>query len=151
MSSAPARYKSVPGATRLDGSVSDIALRAIPVLIGGGIVQFIIFLLRRRAEVRSLNSVSQKTEAEGGSFAVRSAAESLELSDRVRDRAVKRAEILEIEAAAQAAKIRDLTERLGTVESALAGVEALRAEVNALRAENASLRTEVEICRRTHP
>lgn len=134
----------------MNGAI-DLFLRAIPILIGGGAVQLIIHLIKRRAENRSMNAASLRSEAESGSFVVESARASLTLSDQVRDRAVKYAEIKEAEAQALAQRVRELQDRLSSVEATLAGVEVLRQEVADLRAENAQLRTEVEICHRTHP
>lgn len=134
----------------MNGAI-DLLLRSLPVLIGGGVVQLVIHLLKRRAETRSLDATSLRAEAESGQFAVASARESLELSDQVRDRAVKYAEAKEAEAAALREQLRVVQERLNQVERTMAGVDALRQEVADLRAENAQLRTEVEICRRTHP
>lgn len=141
----------------MNGAI-DLFMRALPVLIGGGAVQLIIHLIKRRAEVRSLDAASLRQEAESGQFVVASARESVELSNLIRDQAVKLAEAAEAEAreereeaAALRRKVRELTIRLETVESTLAGVEALRTEVRTLREENVQLRAEVEICRRTHP
>ena len=140
----------------MNGAI-DFLLRAIPIFIGGGTVQLIIHLIKRRAENRALDASSLRAEAESGSFVVQSAKESLELSDQVRDRAVKYAEAKEAEAVslreevrALRADARALMERVHTLESTLAGVEALRAEVASLRAENVELRAQAEICRRTH-
>lgn len=141
----------------MNGAI-DLLLRSIPILIGGGAVQLIIHLIKRRAEVRSLDATSLRAEAESGQFAVQSARESVELSNLIRDQAMKIAADKEAEAASEREeaaalrrKVRELTIRLETVEATLAGVEVLRAEVRDLRAENAQLKTEVEICRRTHP
>jgi hypothetical protein len=122
----------------------DLLVRSIPILIGGGTVQLVIFIIKRRSEMRAMDAASAKNEAESGSFVITSAARSLELSDQVRDRAVARAERLETE-------VQRLTERLHTVEGLLSGVEELRAQVSKLSEDNVKLRAEVEICRRTHP
>lgn len=134
----------------MNGAI-ELFLRAVPVLIGGGAVQLIIHLLKRRAEVRSIDAASLRGEAEAGQFVVQSARASLELSDQVRNEAVKRAEAKEAEAAALREEVRALMARVNALEATLAGVDALRGENAALRAEVAQLRTEVEICRRTHP
>lgn len=134
---------------------TDFLLRAVPIFLGGGAVQLIIHMLKRRAENRATNAVAQRSEAEAGQFVVQSAKEALELSDLVRDRAVKYAEAKEAEAKAEAAALRAelgaVMVRVRDLEDKLAGVLPLREEVAILRAENAQLRTEVEICRRTHP
>lgn len=138
----------------MNGTV-DFLMRAIPIFLGGGAVQLIIHVLKRRAENRSINAGAQRSEAEAGQFVVQSAREAIELSDLVRDRAVKYAEAKEAEAKAEAAalraELRAVVVRVRELEDKLAGVESLREEVSTLRAENTQLRADVEICRRTHP
>ena len=140
----------------MNGAI-DLLLRSLPIIIGGGIVQLVVVLIKRRAENRALNAGALRNEAESGQFVVQSAEKSVELSDRIRDRAVEYAEAKEAEAVALREEVRALRvdaralmERVHTLESTLAGVEALRAEVASLRAENVELRAQAEICRRTH-
>lgn len=118
-------------------SIVDLFLRSIPIIIGAGVVQLVIFLLKRRTELKNLDAATAKAAAEADSIAVTSAAASLVISDQVRDNAVrradeavKRAESLLLELAVQVDKVRSLTSRLATVE---AEVEGLKTQIGALR------------------
>jgi len=109
---------------------TDLLVRAVPVLLGAGTVQIIIALLRRRQEVRAADVAAVKTASDTDAVVVASAERSLILSDQVRDRAVKRAEVL-----------------IAELQHAEAEVAAMRVEARELRVEVASLTREVGILR----
>jgi hypothetical protein len=75
--------------------VLDVLLRSVPILIGGGIVQFLIFMLRRRAEIKALDVSSAKVESEAEGFTVQSAAQSVALANLMRNQAEERVTELE--------------------------------------------------------
>jgi hypothetical protein len=72
--------------------LADLLVRAVPVMLGGGSVQLILFFLKRRVEMRTADVAAGKTTSETDAVVVASAERSLLLSDQVRDRAVRRAE-----------------------------------------------------------
>lgn len=115
----------------------DLLLRALPIAVGGGVVQFAIFMLKRRSELRTLDAAAGKTDAESGAVVVTSAEQSVKLSDLVRDNAVKRAIQVEQDLNVQTERVKDLTRRLIVAEDE---VEILRGEVTTLRREVARLR-----------
>lgn len=75
----------------------DLLVRSVPIVIGGGTVQFAIFLIRRRGELRQLDSAVKKTDVEGDAIVVASAAQSLALAGQIRDQAAARAAEVEQE------------------------------------------------------
>jgi hypothetical protein len=118
----------------------DLLLRSLPILIGGGLVQLIIFLLKRRVELRAIDATAVRTEAEANSVVVLSAAQSLVLSDQVRDDAVRRAkdaveraEALQTELTSQIEQLQLCTRRLAAVAQELS---VLRAQVAAMRGDS---------------
>jgi chromosome segregation ATPase len=117
--------------------VLDLMIRSVPILIGGGVVQLAMFLLKRRSELRVADATAAKTEAESGSVVVSSAERSVQLSDALRDDAVKRAAMLLGDLDIQLERVRRLNARLSEAE---AEVEDLRAEVGTLRREVTTLR-----------
>lgn len=104
----------------------DLLTRTLPIVFGGGIVQIIVILIKRRTEMRAADVAAKKVDHESDAVVVASAERSLILSDQVRDRAVKRAE--------------QLTADLSHAEGELA---ALRVEAREARLEVASLHREV--------
>ncbi len=79
------------------GAFVDLLVRSVPIIIGGGAVQFAIFLMRRRGELRQLDSAAKKTDVEGDAIVVASAAQSLALAGQIRDLAAARASEVEQE------------------------------------------------------
>jgi hypothetical protein len=104
----------------------DLLLRSVPILLGGGVVQFIVLMIKRRSEMRAADVAAQKTTVETDAVVVQSAERSLLLADQARDRADKRAERLVAD--------------LGHAEAELAEVHA---EVRRLRIDVATLTREV--------
>jgi hypothetical protein len=104
----------------------DLLLRSVPILLGGGVVQLILFWVKRRSEMRAADVAAAKTTVETDAVVVASAERSLLLADQARDRADKRAERL----------VADLAH----AETELAEVHV---EVRTLRIEVATLRREV--------
>lgn len=116
----------------------DLLLRSIPILVGGGAVQFIIFMLRRRSEMKIADATAGKTEAESGSVVVSSAERSVAMADALRDDAVKRASLLLADLDIQLERIRRLHARLAETDDQLVS---LQGQVLDLRLEVRSLRT----------
>jgi hypothetical protein len=118
--------------------VLDLLVRSIPILIGGGLVQFIIFLLRRRGEVRQLDAVAAKTDVEAQAIAVSSAAQSLALAGLMRDDAVS-----------QVGELRDELEQR-TAQTAALAAQLARVRQRLVRAEADVLVLQAEVTRLTH-
>lgn len=110
--------------------LADLFLRAVPIMLGGGAVQLVILLLKRRQEMRAADVAADKTSTEADAVVVASAERSLLLSDQVRDRAVKRAE-----------------ELLADLQHAETELARMHVEARELRVEVAALRREVEMLR----
>lgn len=108
----------------------DLLARALPIMLGGGVVQIVVLLVKRRSDMHTADVAAQKTEAEADAVVVASAERSLSLSDQARDRAVKRAEQLLVDLSYAEAKLADLQLE----------VRELRIEVAALRRESAQQR-----------
>jgi hypothetical protein len=72
--------------------------RAVPIMAGGGVVQGIIYLLKRRGEDRKLSADTDST-------VVQSASASVALASRLRDEAMQRMVVLE-------AKVKHLEEQV---------------------------------------
>jgi ubiquinone biosynthesis protein UbiJ len=107
--------------------ILDLLTRALPIMLGGGAVQLVVVLVKRRSEIRAADVAAQKTGAEADAVVVASAERSLLLSDQVRDRAVKRAEQL-----------------LADLNNAEDRIAILQVEARECRIEVAALRHEVE-------
>lgn len=115
----------------------DLLVRSIPILIGGGAVQFIIFLLKRRSEMKMADATAGKVDAESGSVVVSSAERSVQMADALRDDAVKRAASLMQDLDIQLERVRRLHARLAETDVELSD---LRTEVGTLRREVSRLR-----------
>lgn len=119
----------------------DLLLRSLPILLGGGAVQLIIFLFKLPGEMRTADKAAAKVDAESGSVVVSSAERSLALSDQVRDDAVTRAVALAEDLGVQNERVKRLMRRLALAET----------EVEELRGEVGALSREVERLRVKHP
>lgn len=104
----------------------DLLGRSFPILLGGGAVQLIVLMIKRRSEMRAADVAANKINVDIDAVVVASAERSLLLSDQARDRADKRAERMAAE--------RD------QAEAALADMQV---ELRSLRIEVATLRREV--------
>lgn len=111
----------------MSGAV-DFLARAIPIALGGGVVQGAIYFLKRRGENRKL-------DAETDSTVVTSASASVVIASRLRDEALARVEVCE-------AKMAMMQEQLNQ----LAGlVAADRRTIEAATAREAALNNEIAI------
>lgn len=109
--------------------------RSIPIIIGGGLVQLIIYLLRRRGEVRQLDAANAKTDVDAQAVVVTSAAQSLALASQMRD-----------EAHAQLAALREeLDDR--TAQAAALAQQVARLRVRLTKAEADVLILQAEVAR----
>jgi hypothetical protein len=117
--------------------LADLLVRSIPILIGGGTVQFAIFLLKRRTDVKLADASMGQTRAEAGSVVVTSAERSVAMADALRDDAISRAALLLADLDIQLERIRRLHARLAEADGELAE---LRAQVAALRSEMHEMR-----------
>lgn len=119
----------------------DLLVRSVPILIGGGVVQFVIFLLKRRSEIRIADATAGKFDADSGSVVVSSAERSVAMADALRDDAVKRAALLLADLDVQLERIRRLHTRLIETDEE---VTTLRTEISGLRREVVTLRSALE-------
>jgi len=110
--------------------------RSIPIIIGGGLVQFVIFLLRRRGEIRQLDAAVAKTDVDAGQVVVASAAQSLALAGKMRDEAHSQVAALREELDERTAQAAALAHQVGRLRVRLTRAEAnvliLQAEVSRL-------------------
>jgi septal ring factor EnvC (AmiA/AmiB activator) len=102
----------------------DFLVRSVPVLIGGGLVQFAIFLLRRRAEIRALDVTTSKVQSEAEGVSISSAAQSVNLANLMRDQAERRVGELEEEMEIRATQARLLAQDTARLKNRLARAEA---------------------------
>ena len=110
--------------------VLDFLTRAIPIAIGGGLVQVTIYLLKRRGENRKINVDTDAT-------VVTSAGASVVIASRLRDEALARVEVVESKMAVMQEQLNQLTALVSTERKA---IEAANAREAALRIELAILR-----------
>jgi hypothetical protein len=115
--------------------LADLLVRAVPVMLGGGSVQLILFFLKRRVEMHTADVAAGKTTSETDAVVVASAERSLLLSDQVRDRAVRRAEVL----------MTDLQHAEGEMTRMQIEIREYRLEVAALRRELSQLRAQTDV------
>jgi hypothetical protein len=111
----------------------DLLARSIPIIIGAGVVQLVIHLLRRQTRLKVLDEATRELAMDAGTIAVRSAQKSVALADKIRDNALQRAEndalradALTVELARQVALSRTLGNRVVRLETE---VEVLRAHL----------------------
>lgn len=111
----------------------DLLWRSLPIIIGAGVVQLVIHLLRRQTKLKVLDSATRELAMDAGAIAVRSAQKSVALADQIRDNALRRAETdalradaLVVELARQVALTRTLSNRVVRLETE---VEVLRAHL----------------------
>ncbi len=106
----------------------DFLGRAVPIMIGGGAVQAVIFLLKRRGENRKLNADTDST-------VVQSASASVAIASRLRDEAHSRVTVLED-------KVRLLEEQVAQLAALVA---AERRAIAAAAVREAALNNEIAI------
>lgn len=104
--------------------VLDLLTRSIPILIGGGAVQFAIFLLRRRAEIKALDMTTSKVQSEAEGVSISSAAQSVNLANLMRDQAERRVGELEEEMEIRATQARLLAQDTARLKNRLGRAEA---------------------------
>jgi hypothetical protein len=109
---------------------ADFLARAIPIMLGGGAVQIAMHFLKRRQDMRAADVAAVKTTSDTDAVVVASAERSLLISDQVRDRAVRRAELL-----------------MTDLQHAEAEMARMQIETREYRLEVAGLRREVEYLR----
>lgn len=61
---------------------------------GGGLVQLVMYFLKKKTEMRTADSAAKKVDIEADAVVVASAEKSIQLADHARDRAVKHVEML---------------------------------------------------------
>lgn len=104
-------------------SVWDFLGRAGPILVGGGAVQAIIYLLKRRGEGRKLN-------AETDSTVVASAEASVVIASRLRDDALARVAALEGRVTLMQEQITQLAAQVAAERRAIAAAAIREASLN---------------------
>lgn len=98
----------------------DLLGRCIPILIGSGMVQGAVFLLRRRGEMRKLDADAKKVDVEADAVVVASAASSVALANSLRDAAFARVGVVEVELKQLQAQVVHLAEQVTTANNKLA-------------------------------
>jgi chromosome segregation ATPase len=130
--------------------ILDLLLRSIPIVIGGGLVQLVIHLSRRRAEVRQLDAAAAKTDVDADAVVVSSAERSVALAGGLRDQAVAQVARLEVELGERAEEAKLLAEDAARTRTRLARAEAnqavLRNQVSSLQAELRAAEASVRVC-----
>lgn len=96
----------------------DVLGRSVPIILGGGTVQLIIFLLTRKGTMRTADALATKTDAESGSVVVGSAEKSVLLAGLIRDEAMKQNQQMRAEIEALNAKVAHLESQLSAMERA---------------------------------
>lgn len=119
-------------------ALADLLTRAIPIMVGGGMVQAIIFLLRRRGEMRKLDADAKKVDVEADAVVVASAASSVALANSLRDAAFARVGVVEVE-------LKQLQEQ---VIHLAAEVTAANNKLTSSRARESILEAELSVIRR---
>lgn len=112
----------------------DLLLRTLPILLGGGAVQVVLFLVKRKSEMRTADVAARKGDVDADAVVVASAEKSLLLSDQARDRAVKRAEQLNA----------DLTHAEAELAEVLVESRALRVDMAAAQRQLAAAQRQLD-------
>lgn len=97
--------------------------RAVPIMLGGGAVQAVIYLLKRRGENRKLN-------AETDSTVVASASASVVIASRLRDEANARVGVLEEQMKLLQAQVSQLAGLVAAERRAIAAAAVREAALN---------------------
>lgn len=101
----------------------DFISRAVPIALGGGLVQAIIYFLKRRGENR-------KQDAETDSTVVTSASASVVIASRLRDEALARVEVVEKKMALMQEQITQLAGQVAAERRAAAAAAIREATLN---------------------
>lgn len=121
----------------------DLLSRAIPIMVGGGMVQAIIFLLRRRGEMRKLDADAKKVDVEADAVVVASAASSVALANSLRDAAFQRVGVVEVELKQLQEQVIHLAAEVTTANNKLTSSRAresiLEAELSVIRRKLATV------------